>query len=89
MAGIGLATIITLLVVKLKDKFSDTYPIVDYDLACMKNSYQIGQPSGVLDYLPNQASCETPFNLLVQPDVAFKPERRSDGCTFVELRYPG
>lgn len=70
------------------DEFT-TYENTDSNLKCLKDTYQLGQPSGVLDYLSNQVSCDTPYNLLVQPDVTFKPARRGTGCTFVQLRYPG
>lgn len=67
----------------------DKYENVDNGLMYLEENNQIGKPTGVLDYLPNQSSCDTPYNLLVQPDVAFKPTRRGTGCTYVQLRYPG
>jgi len=87
----AIIAIIVIGVVKPKpnEEYSSTYSITDNHLSCLKENYQIGQPTGILKYLPNQSSCETQYNLLVQPDVAFKPTRKDTGCTYVELRYPG
>lgn len=58
-------------------------------LDALKTRFEIGKPNGVLSYLPEQTSCKTNSNLLVQGNVAFKPNRHETGCTYVDSRYPG
>lgn len=55
----------------------------------LKDTHQLGKPNGVLEYIPDQNSCETSSNLLPQPDIAFKPTQRLNGCTYLDMRYPG
>ena len=60
----------------------------DDQLDYLKKNFGIGLPTGVLSYLPDQSSCDTNSNLLVQSNVAFKPNRHNTGCTYADMRYP-
>ncbi len=76
---------------KITDHFTNVYTNWSKQLEDMKKTHQIGAPSGLLKYLPNQTECSSSQgpNLLVQSDVAFKPHRRKNGCTYIDLKYPG
>jgi hypothetical protein len=74
------------------DNFSNFTNITGYQnwenqLQDMKKNFDIGKQSGVLKYIPDQKSCITASNLLVQHNVAFKPTKLNDGCSYVSLRY--
>lgn len=72
----------------ITDHFTNVYTNWSKQLEEMKKTHQIGTPSGILKYSVSECSGSGP-NLLVQSDVAFKPHRRKNGCTYVDLKYPG
>lgn len=80
----------------ITDHFTNVYTNWSNQLKDMKKTHQIGAPSGLLKYhSAPRSGGEEPCssadsgNLLVQPDVAFKPHKRRDGCTYIDLKYPG
>ena len=79
----------------IAESFTNVYTNWSNQLKDMKKTHQIGAPSGLLKYRPQRLPSGEPCssadsgNLLVQPDVAFKPHRRRDGCTYIDLKYPG
>ena len=79
--------------VRCADHFTNVYTNWSNQLKDMKKTHQIGAPSGLLKYRPQRlgepCSSADSGNLLVQPDVAFKPHRRNNGCTYIDLKYPG
>ena len=61
----------------------------DIQLEKMKKNNEIGDPSGVLSFLPNQKVCpDLDKNLLVQNNVPFRPTPIGTGCTYIQKRYP-
>lgn len=54
----------------------------------LKTHKQIGEPGGILSHLPEQTNCQSKHNLLVQPNVTFKPKEYKDGCTYIKRLYP-
>lgn len=69
--------------------FSDVYNEYEQTLNELKESHDIGEPSGVLSYLPDQDECDAGANAVVQDKVAFRPSRHRSGCTYIDKRYPG
>lgn len=72
-----------------KEDFAGVYEHWSKELQEMKEKHQIGKPSGLLSYIPRQTSCHSSSNLFVQPNVTFRPQRRKNGCTFIDMKYPG
>jgi len=77
------------LYIKSQELFTDLYSNWERQMNAIKQTYGIGEPTGVLSYKPDQTNCETSQNLLVQSNVAFKPVKRAKGCTYVDKRWPG
>jgi hypothetical protein len=58
----------------------------------LKKHKQIGEPCGVLSVLEDQDDCQSKHNLLVQPNVTFKPfshDSDKKDCSYIQMRYPG
>ena len=72
-----------------KEDFAGVYDHWSKELQELKEKHQIGKPSGLLSYIPRQTSCHSSSNLFVQPNVTFRPHRRKNGCTFIDMKYPG
>lgn len=72
-----------------KEPFTNVYRYWSKKLRELKESDQLGLPNGVLEFNPSESNCDSQGNLLPQPNVAFKPTRRFNGCTYLDLRYPG
>lgn len=70
------------------DYFKNLYSNWEKQLDSIKKTHNIGEPTGVLSYKPEQLNCETSQNLLVQSNVAFKPVKRAQGCTYIDKRWP-
>lgn len=77
----------------IRDYFSNTkgtgvYSTYSKTLEDLKNNNNIGMPPGILSYRPDQETCETKKNLLVQPNVAFRQDYYDTGCTIIDKRWP-
>jgi hypothetical protein len=58
-------------------------------LEAIKISHDIGAPSGFMGTDPNATECNTDQNLMIQSNVAFRPNGiRGGGCTYVQKNYP-
>lgn len=79
--------------------FKDTFKNVVYgkigyadynkDLENALKDSSIGEPPGVLEIDPNQTSCDTTKNILVQSNVSFRQDPLgSKGCTSINKRWP-
>lgn len=77
-----------IIIKKLPEEFTNMYSNWEQQLKTIKKTHNIGEPTGVLSYKPDQVSCDTAQNLLVQSNVAFKPVKHSKGCTYVDKRWP-
>lgn len=66
-------------------KYTDWEKQIEY----IKQNYGIASPGGVVSYFPDKVSCDTKQNLLVQSNVAFKPVKHGNGCTYINKRWPG
>jgi hypothetical protein len=82
----------------IKEKFGNgIYDNWEKQLQSLAQTHQIGVPGGLLSVFPNQQGsfCGKNFmngtnqNLVVQPNVAFQSDRQGNGCTYVDLRWPG
>lgn len=79
----------------IKDTFKSVvygklgYADYDKDLESALKNNSIGEPPGVLEIDPDQTSCDTTKNILIQPDVSFRQDPLgSKGCTTVNKRWP-
>lgn len=73
---------------KVSNFANENYAEWDDQLNYLKKNFQIGLPTGVLGYLPNQISCDSKTNMLVQSNVAFKPNRHGTGCSYINMVWP-
>ena len=72
------------------DRFTDNmYNEWKLKLDEMKFNHNIGEPNGILKYKKESQECNTEQNLLIQSNVAFRPNRYGEqGCTYINKNYP-
>lgn len=72
-----------------KEPFTNVYKYWNKKLKEFKDPpFNLGKPSGLLKFQNNVECPKGTQNYVPQSKIAFRPTKRGDGCTYLEMEYP-